>query len=92
MVGLVNFVLLCKHYNAHINIVNIIAILRLIFTKKTLSTIERSMKTVTVGVRMPKEMRKELQELADDDMRTLSNLILKILTEYLKEHKENPKK
>jgi predicted DNA-binding protein len=46
------------------------------------------MKTVTVGVRMPKEMREELQQLADDDMRTLSNLILKILTEYLKEHKK----
>jgi len=43
---------------------------------------------VTVGVRMPKEMREELQQLADDDMRTLSNLILKILTEYLKEHKK----
>ena len=50
------------------------------------------MKTVTVGVRMPKEMREELQQLADDDMRTLSNLILKILTEYLKELKEKPKK
>jgi predicted DNA-binding protein len=50
------------------------------------------MKTVTVGVRMPKEMREELQQLADDDMRTLSNLILKILTEYLKELKEKPTK
>ena len=50
------------------------------------------MKTVTVGVRMPKEMREELQQLADDDMRTLSNLILKILTEYLKELKQKPTK
>ena len=50
------------------------------------------MKTVTVGVRMPKEMRNELQQLADDDMRTLSNLILKILTEYLREQKEKTKK
>ena len=50
------------------------------------------METVTVGVRMPKEMREELQQLADDDMRTLSNLILKILTEYLKELKEKPTK
>ena len=50
------------------------------------------MKTVTVGVRMSKEMRSELQQLADDDMRTLSNLILKILTEYLKERKEKPEK
>jgi len=47
---------------------------------------------VTVGVRMPKEMREELQQLADDDMRTLSNLILKILTEYLKELKEKSTK
>ena len=47
---------------------------------------------MTVGVRMPKEMREELQQLADDDMRTLSNLILKILTEYLKELKEKPTK
>jgi len=50
------------------------------------------MKTMTVGVRMPKEMREELQQLADDDMRTLSNLILKILTEYLKEQKDKPEK
>jgi len=47
---------------------------------------------MTVGVRMPKEMREELQQLADDDMRTLSNLILKILTEYLKEQKDKPEK
>jgi predicted DNA-binding protein len=41
------------------------------------------MKTMTVGVRMTPEMRDKLKEIADKEMRTLSNLILKILTEYL---------
>ncbi len=40
---------------------------------------------MTVGVRMTPEMRDRLREIADKEMRTLSNLILKILTEYLTE-------
>ena len=38
---------------------------------------------MTVGVRLPPEIKDKLQEIADKDMRTLSNLIMKILTEYL---------
>ena len=41
------------------------------------------MKTMTVGVRMTEEMKDKLQKIADDEMRSLSNLVLKILTEYL---------
>lgn len=73
-------------------IVNIIVILKLIFTKNNLSNIERNMKTMTVGVRMSQEMRGKLQKIADEDMRTLSNLILKILTEYLQEYEKKPKR
>ena len=47
---------------------------------------------MTVGVRMSQEIRGKLQKIADDDMRTLSNLILKILTEYLQEYEKKPKK
>ena len=47
---------------------------------------------MTVGVRMSQEIRGKLQKIADEDMRTLSNLILKILTEYLKEYEKKPKK
>ena len=54
------------------------------------------MRTITVGVRMPKELRDTLQKIADDDMITLSNLIHKILVEHLKEHEgidfKKPKK
>lgn len=51
------------------------------------------MKTMTVGVRMTPEMRDRLKEIADKEMRTLSNLILKILTEYLaKQGAEETKK
>ena len=40
---------------------------------------------MTVGVRLPREIKDKLQEIADKDMRTLSNLIMKILTEYLRD-------
>ena len=49
------------------------------------------MKTVSVGVRMAQEMRDKLQEIADEDMRSLSNLILKILTEYLRDLEKTAK-
>ena len=51
------------------------------------------MKTVTVGVRMPPELKEDLQKLADQEMRSLSNLIVKLLTECLREDEKNkPKK
>ena len=40
---------------------------------------------MTVGVRLPREIKNKLQEIADRDMRTLSNLIMKILTEYVRD-------
>jgi len=40
---------------------------------------------MTVGVRLPPEIKDKLQEIADKDMRTLSNLIMKILTEYVRD-------
>ncbi len=68
--------------------VNIVLKIKNIFTKVQSFIIEKSMKTVTVGVRMTPEMRDKLQGMADKDMRSLSNLVLKILTEYLLEHEK----
>ena len=50
------------------------------------------MKTVTVGVRMPSELKEKLQKLADEEMRSLSNLIVKMLTECLQEHNKKKAK
>lgn len=47
---------------------------------------------MTVGVRMSPELRDKLQAMADKEMRSLSNLILKTLTEYVREQEEKPKK
>jgi predicted DNA-binding protein len=49
------------------------------------------MKTETVGVRMPPEMKEKLQDIADNEMRSLSNLVLKILAEYLNDNEEKSK-
>ena len=46
---------------------------------------------MTVGVRMTPEMRSKLKEIADKEMRSLSNLIMKILTEYLQEYEKKAK-
>jgi len=43
------------------------------------------MKSVVVGVRLSKEVKDELQRLADEEHRSLSNLISKILLDYLKD-------
>ena len=42
------------------------------------------MKSVVVGVRLPEDAKFKLQELADEEHRSLSNLISKILLDYLK--------
>ena len=44
---------------------------------------------MTVGVRMTPEMKDKLQKIADKEVRSLSNLILRILTEYLEQDKKN---
>jgi len=49
------------------------------------------MKTELIGVRMPPEMKDKLQKIADEETRSLSNLVLKILTDYLKEHEQKVK-
>jgi predicted transcriptional regulator len=43
------------------------------------------MKSVVVGVRLSQDVKDKLQELADEEHRSLSNLISKILLDYLKE-------
>jgi len=52
---------------------------------------KKSMKTELIGVRMPPEMKDKLQKIADEETRSLSNLVLKILTDYLKEHEQKVK-
>ena len=47
------------------------------------------MKLVAVALRISPEMRDKLQKIADKEMRPLSNLIKKILTEYLQEYEKN---
>lgn len=37
----------------------------------------------TIAVRVPPEMKNKLQAIADFEMRSLSNLIVKILNDYL---------
>jgi hypothetical protein len=50
------------------------------------------MKLVPIGIRISPEMRDKLQQIADKEMRSLSNLIKKILTEYLQGYEKNPPK
>jgi len=50
------------------------------------------MKLVAVALRISPEMREKLQKIADKEMRSLSNLIKKILTEYLQQYEKHPKK
>jgi predicted DNA-binding protein len=45
---------------------------------------------VAVALRISPEMREKLQKIADKEMRSLSNLIKKILTEYLQEYEKTP--
>jgi predicted transcriptional regulator len=44
-----------------------------------------AMETIVVGVRLSKDVRDRLQEIAGEEHRSLSNLISKILLDYLKE-------
>ena len=49
------------------------------------------MKSVVVGIRLSQETKDKLQELADEEHRSLSNLISKILLDYLKDRGEKGK-
>ncbi|MBW1714965.1 MAG: ribbon-helix-helix protein, CopG family [Deltaproteobacteria bacterium] len=48
------------------------------------------MKTAPVNITIPEKLKKRLQEIAASEHRSLSNLITKVLLDWLKE-KENPK-
>jgi len=47
---------------------------------------------MTIGVRITPEIKEKLQKIADKEMRSISNLVLKILTDYLNDYEENPPK
>ena len=49
------------------------------------------MKSVVVGVRLSQDVKDKLQQLADEEHRSLSNLISKILLDYLKDSGEKGK-
>jgi len=49
------------------------------------------MGTVAVNIRLQKEIKDKLQKIADEEHRPLSNLISKILIDYLKS-KDKPSK
>jgi len=41
-----------------------------------------------VGFRLDDETRKKLQEIADEEGRTLSNIIKKLISDYIKKYEE----
>lgn len=41
-----------------------------------------------IGIRVSKELRDELEEIAQKEQRPLSNLIRLILTKWIEEHKQ----
>jgi predicted transcriptional regulator len=53
-------------------------------------TKQKNMGTVAVNIRLPEEIRERLQKLAESEHRSLSNLISKILLDYLKEREKPP--
>ena len=46
------------------------------------------MKTELVGVRIPSEIKEKLQEIADKETRSLSNLVLKVLKDFLVDYEK----
>lgn len=46
----------------------------------------------TIAIRVKPEMKAKLQAVADSEMRSLSNLVVKILDEYLDKTKAKPLK
>jgi len=51
-----------------------------------------TMKKDMIGIRLTPEMKEKLQQTANKEMRSLSNLVLKILTEYLDKQEKIPNK
>jgi len=49
------------------------------------------MKTELIGIRIAPEMRERLQKIADEETRSLSNLVLKILKDFLANYEKNTK-
>jgi len=47
------------------------------------------MKTELVGIRITREMREKLQKIADEETRSLSNLVLKILKDFLANYRKS---
>ena len=46
------------------------------------------MKTELVGVRIPSEIKENLQKIADEETRSLSNLVLKVLKDFLRDYEK----
>ena len=46
---------------------------------------------MAVNIRLDEKIRKELKKIAEQEHRTLSNLIVKILMDYLKKQNKSPK-
>jgi len=49
------------------------------------------MKTVAINIKLHKNLKDELKKIAEKEHRTLSNLISKILIDYLSARKTPPK-
>ena len=49
------------------------------------------MKTELIGIRIAPEMRERLQKIADEETRSLSNLVLKILKDFLANNEKSAK-
>jgi predicted DNA-binding protein len=49
------------------------------------------MKTELIGIRIAPEMRERLQKIADEETRSLSNLVLKILKDFLANYEKSTK-
>ncbi|KKL96200.1 hypothetical protein LCGC14_1846860 [marine sediment metagenome] len=49
------------------------------------------MKTELIGIRIAPEMRERLQKIADEETRSLSNLVLKILKDFLANYEKSAK-
>ena len=45
-----------------------------------------------IAIRVPEEMKKKLEKIAEKEHRPLSNLVRLILMEWLEKHEKKPKK
>lgn len=41
---------------------------------------------IRISLVLPKELKQDLKRMADEDQRSVTNLIIRILTEYRNEH------